>query len=99
VIIDVPDTPENNEEFLKHTKTGRAPAPFRLSVWLALGGIGTHAIVAVNRTWSGARRLTNPLLDDRPNMLLLADRGFYSYDLWEQALQTGAALVFEFPRT
>ena len=99
VIIDVPDTPENNEEF-EHTNTGRGRSAFPVVRVVGLGECGTHAIVsAAIGSWStGERRLTRPLLDDlEPDMLVLADRGFYSYDLWEEALQTGAALVFRVP--
>jgi hypothetical protein len=96
VIIDVPDTDENNEEF-EHTRGGRGPSAFPVVRLVGLGECGTHAIVAASiGTWStGERSLTGPLLDDlEPDMLVLADRGFYSYELWEQALRTGAALVF-----
>jgi len=41
------------------------------------------------------RRLSHKLLGDfESDMLVLADRGFYSYELWTDALETGAALVF-----
>jgi len=99
VIIDVPDTPENNGEF-EHTKTGRGPSAFPVVRLVGLGECGTHAIVSASiGTWStGERSLTNSLLDDlEPDMLVLADRGFYSYDLWEEALRTDAALVFRVP--
>jgi hypothetical protein len=99
VILDVPDTPENNEEF-DHTGTGRGPSAFPCVRIVGLGECGTHAIVsAAIGTWStGERALTRDLLGDfEPEMLVLADRGFYSYDLWEEALRTEAALVFRVP--
>ena len=41
------------------------------------------------------RELAERLLDQfEPNMLVLADRGFFSYALWKQASDTGAALVW-----
>ncbi|HTF51917.1 MAG TPA: IS4 family transposase, partial [Pseudonocardia sp.] len=67
---------------------------------MGLGECGTHAIVsAAIGTWStGERAPTRDLLGDfEPEMLVLADRGFYSYDLWEEALRTEAALVFRVP--
>lgn len=96
VIIDVPDTPENNEQF-EHTQTGRGPSAFPVARVVGLGECGTHAIVsAAIGTWStGERRLSHKLLGDfESDMLVLADRGFYSYELWTDALETGAALVF-----
>jgi hypothetical protein len=39
--------------------------------------------------------LTGSLLDRlEPGMLLLADRGFFSYALWRKAIATGADLLW-----
>jgi hypothetical protein len=96
VILDAPDTPENVERFeKKEHKNGQSAYPQVRVVGLA--ECGTHALVAAAldgwRVYE--RELAERLLDHlEPNMLLLADRGFYSYDLWKQARDTGATLVW-----
>ena len=47
------------------------------------------------------RALLERLLDVtfQPFMLVLADRGFYSYELWRRAAKTGAALLWRVPVT
>jgi Insertion element 4 transposase N-terminal/Transposase DDE domain len=96
VVIDMPDTPANNAEY-RHSNGGRAPSAFPAMRVVALAECGTHAIVdAAFGTWStGERTLADQVLRSLdPAMLLLADRGYYSYDLWTKACETGAALVF-----
>ncbi len=44
---------------------------------------------------AGDRELAGPLIDRlAPDMMLLADRGFYSAALWQQAASTGADLLW-----
>jgi hypothetical protein len=96
VVLDVPDTAENNEEF-ERASGGRGEGAFPVVRVVALGECGTHAIVAAALgTWStGERTLAPQLLPAlEPNMIVVMDRGFYSYQLWVGALRTGAALVF-----
>lgn len=95
VMIDVPDTPENVACYDKPTGGTRRPFPQTRTV--GLSEVGTHALVAVElgtmhdgeRALAGA--LTSRITDD---MLILADRGFYSFDLWRDYLGTGAALLW-----
>lgn len=96
VILDVPDTPENNQEF-QHSCGGKGSSAFPVVRIVGLGECGTHAIVgAALGSWStGEHTLVPQLLPDiEPDMLVLADRGFYSYQLWQQILEAGAAMVF-----
>jgi hypothetical protein len=75
VVIDMPDTPENNEEF-QHSSGGRAPGAFPVTRIVALAECGTHAIVSAKiGSWStGERTLTPALLDDfESDMLVLTD--------------------------
>jgi hypothetical protein len=52
VVLDVPDTPENNREF-QHSKGGRGESAFPVVRVVALGECGTHAIVsAALGNWS-----------------------------------------------
>jgi hypothetical protein len=96
VVLDMPDTAENNEEF-DHSSGGKGEGAFPAARVVGLAECGTHAIVAATfGSWStGERTLAPGLLPSLSDeMVVLADRGFYSYRLWTEALQTGAALVF-----
>lgn len=89
VVIDLQDTPENVAGFGKFQST----SPFPQLRLVGLGECGTHAIVAAqfDRVAVSERELVRPVLDMlEPGMLVLCDRGFYSYDLWCQALTTQA---------
>jgi hypothetical protein len=101
VVLDVPDTPENVDRFEKseHRDGTSAFPQVRL---VGLAECGTHAIVAASLdSWRiYERALTERLLPRfQPDMLVLADRGFYSYDLWRSAAATGAALLWRVKRT
>ncbi|GAA0265186.1 hypothetical protein GCM10010492_77510 [Saccharothrix mutabilis subsp. mutabilis] len=96
VVVDVADTPENVKTFGKMPlgKTDNAFPQIRV---VGLGECGTHAIVAaaVDGWATGERELFARFLDAvEPDMLILADRGFYGYDLWSKVAETGAALVW-----
>jgi len=98
VVLDVPDTPANVAEFGKRPSgVAGVTAPFPQVRVLALGECGTHAIVAaaIGGWQEYERDLVQQILPDlEPRMLVLADRGFYSYQLWAQAAATGADLVW-----
>lgn len=96
VVLDVPDTPENNEVF-NHAGGGKGEGAFPVVRIVGLAECGTHAIIGVSLgTWgTGERTLAPQLLPTlSEEMIVLADRGFYSYKLWTEALQTGAQLLF-----
>ncbi|WP_261560721.1 IS4 family transposase [Frankia tisae] len=94
--LDAADTPENVARFGRSTNGHKASALPQVHV-VALAECGTHAIVAaaVGPRASDERALAATLFDAcEPGMLLTADRNFYSYDLWHQALDTGADLLW-----
>lgn len=96
VILDLPDTPENNKAYV-HSSGGRGESAFPLMRVVGLAECGTHGIVAAAMgTWStGERTLAPKLLPAlEPDMIVIMDRGFYSYQLWTDMLATGAAVVF-----
>jgi hypothetical protein len=96
VILDVPDTPENNAEF-EHSSGGKGDSAFPVLRVVGLGECGTHAIIsAALGTWrTGEQTLVPQLLPDiEPDMLILMDRGFYSYKLHQAITERGAAVVF-----
>jgi hypothetical protein len=96
VVFDAPNTPENDEEF------GRggnhiSPAPFPQVRIVGLGECGTHALVAAQvGAWDVYERELAadlcPVVEE--DMLVMADRGFYSYHLWQDFTATGAHLLW-----
>jgi hypothetical protein len=96
LILDVPDTPENVEAFEKKEHKDGASAFPQVRI-VGLTECGTHAMVAaaVDKWRIYERELAERLVDQvEPSMLVLADRGFFSYDLWRTFRETGAALVW-----
>ncbi|KLL11615.1 hypothetical protein FrCorBMG51_10440 [Protofrankia coriariae] len=95
VNIDVPDTAENLTVFEKARGGTRRPFPQIRSVGLA--ECGTHAVVAATTGTirDGERELAGRLLGSvEPDMLITADRGFFSFELWADFMVTGAALLW-----
>lgn len=95
VIFNVADTEDNEEGFGRCG--GKNPAPFPQARVAALVECGTHAVVAAEiDPWKVQERaqVTRLLSAFEPGMLVLADAGVYSYELWKAACQTGAALVW-----
>lgn len=96
VVVDVPATGDNIREFAKKPHRG-GESPFPQVRIVGLGECGTHAIVAAALdSWRVYERelLQRFLHEFQPGMLVLADRGFFSYALWKQACETGADLVW-----
>ena len=96
VVIDVPDTEENAAEF-GYSSGGRGDSAFPHVRVVGLGECGTHAVVAaaIGASSQGERTVVHDLLPDvQPDMLVLFDRGFYSYQLWTQMLERQADVVF-----
>jgi hypothetical protein len=95
--LDVADTSANDEHFGRPGVNKGEQAAFPQARVVALAECGTHAIFAAEiGTYSQSEAaLTEPLLDRlAPGMLLLADRGFFSYALWRKAIATGADLLW-----
>jgi Insertion element 4 transposase N-terminal/Transposase DDE domain len=96
---DAPDTPANVAAFGYGGGKGH-PSAFPKVRVLTLVESASHAVFGAAVGASGGKgtgerslaRQLLPLLDE--TMLLLADRGFYSFDGWCQAADTGAALLW-----
>ncbi|MPY85908.1 MAG: IS4 family transposase, partial [Actinophytocola sp.] len=101
VVLDVPDTPENREKFGK-SRNAQAESPFPQVRIVGLAECGTHAIVgaAFDTYRTMERDLASRLLDEvEPGQLVLADRGFYSYDFFSAVRTTGADLLWRVSST
>jgi hypothetical protein len=98
VRIDVPDSAANLAEFGKYEGGTRRPFPQIHAV--GLGECGTHAVVAaeLGTIYDGERKLAGQLVGAlTPDMLVLADRGYFSFQLWQQFMVTGAQLLWRLP--
>lgn len=96
--LDVADTAANEEHFGRPGVNKGEQAAFPMARVLALAECGTHAIFAatVGTYAQSEAALARQLLPDalEPGMLLMADRGFFSYALWRTAAGTGADLLW-----
>ena len=96
LVLDVPATPDNDQEFGR-SGNATAPSPFPQVRLVALGECGTHGITdaAFGPVGTGEQTLAATLIARfTPDMLVLGDRNFYSYPAWQQAVATGAALLW-----
>lgn len=95
--LDVADTAVNDEYFGRAGVNKGERAAFPLARVVALAECGTHAIFAANiGSYSQSEAtLVEPVLDRLASgMLLMADRGFFSYALWRRSIATGADLLW-----
>jgi hypothetical protein len=93
--LDLPDTPENARTFGRPT-TGRAEGAFPQVRLLALCELGTHAVcgLAIKPIRHGESSMVGQLLVHLgPGMLLVWDRGFFSYELIRSVCRRGAHLL------
>jgi hypothetical protein len=97
--VDLPDTRENAGEF-GYAGSGENRSALPKARAVALAECGTHAFLAgeVDAYGVGEKTLANRLYPRlRPGELLTADRGFYSWDGWRLAAETGADLLWRAP--
>jgi len=96
LVLDVPATKANDKEFGR-SGNATAPSPFPQVRLVAVGECGTHGIIDAEfgPVATGEQTLAAALITRfTPDMLVLADRNFYSYQAWQQAVATGAALLW-----
>jgi hypothetical protein len=95
--LDVADTAANDTFFGRPGVMKGERAAFPQARVVALAECGTHAMFAAV---IGPYTTSEPQLSRRllarlgPGMLCIADRGFYSFDAWQQASATGADLLW-----
>lgn len=96
--LDVADTAANEAAFGRPgSKRENSSGAFPQIRVVGLAECGTHAIIdaVVGKYNDAEQRLVPALLGSFvPSMLVLADRGFFSFDLWKRAHETGADLLW-----
>lgn len=95
VVFNLQDTEDNEKGFGRCG--GKNPSPFPQARIAGLVECGTHAVVAAHiGPWKMQERaqVTELLWAFQQDMLVIADAGIYSYDLWKAAAQTPADLVW-----
>jgi hypothetical protein len=96
--LNLQDTAANRKRYGKAPATGKKKmSPLPLIRFVALCEIGTHVLFAVRMAaWKVSEVALAKQLIDRlePGMLCLADRLFYGFDLWNQAVASGAQLLW-----
>ena len=95
--LDVADTPVNAAFFGRPGVMKGEKSAFPQARLVALAECGTHAIfdAVVGGYTCSEVALADELIGRlEPGMLLLADRGFYSFGLWRKAIGTGADLLW-----
>ena len=93
---DVPDSEANAAAFSRPSAGPRGEGAFPQIKKLSLVELGTHVEVAlvVKHGHCGERAMVEALLRHLgPEMLLLLDQGFYSYELWRKLTATGVKLL------
>lgn len=95
-VLDVPDSPANARVFGRPTG-GRGDGAFPQVRKLSLVELGTHAELAfvLKPCRRGETSLVAGLLRHlRPGMLLVCDRNFFSYALWQQLVHRAVQVLF-----
>lgn len=95
--LDLADTPVIEAAYGRPGTTTGNKSAFPQARVLGLVECGTHAVIAaVTASYTTSENDMFPGLHHRldPTMLLLADRGFYSYQAWQDATATGAQLLW-----
>ena len=100
--LDVADE-QANAQFFGYPTAVRGQSAFPQARVLGLVECGTHAVVAADIApyARSEKAMAAQVLPDwlRKDMLLLADRGFYSFKLWQLASGSGAALLWRVSAT
>jgi hypothetical protein len=94
--LDLPDEASNEETFGRPSSS-RGRSAFPKLRFVALGESGTHVIFgAAEGAYAESEvELARQLLPRlEPDMLLMADRGFFGYQFWNDSAATGADLLW-----
>jgi len=97
---EVPDTPKNLQRFGRSGGADEAGSGYAKVRVVGIAECATRAVIsagiaAVVGKGTGERSLAGSLWDGlEPDMLLMADCGFYSWGAWAKASATGAGLLW-----
>ena len=97
--VEMPDTPANAAEF-GYAGSGANRSAFPKARVVAMAECGTHAFLTaeIDAYKVGEKTLAQRLYPGLgPDELLVADRNFYSWQAWDTAAATGAALLWRAP--
>lgn len=95
--LDIADTQANEAHFGRPASPRGGRSGFPQMRFVVLAETGTHVLFGAQ---AGGYRTSEYELAHKvitrlqPGMLCLADRGFYGYELWQKATQTGADLLW-----
>jgi hypothetical protein len=95
-MVDIPDTSDNAGEFGRMSN-GKKASAFPQALTVVLGECGSHAITGavIGPCNSHERELAKQVMSRlERDMLVIADRNFYSFGLWAQFRRTGADLLW-----
>ncbi len=95
--LDIPDEAANREKFEKRKVKNGGKTPYPQIRFVSLVENGTHVLFGnrMSSTKVGENTLALEVLPFlKEGMLCLADRLFYGYELWKEAAQTGADLLW-----
>jgi hypothetical protein len=95
--LDLADTPENEATYGRPGSKGDDKAAFPQARVVGLIECGTHVVIDAHiGGYDNAEITLTPLLfrSIGQGSLLLCDRGFWSFDLWNQARETNADLLW-----
>lgn len=95
--LEVPDTEANRAGFARPESPSGGEAAYPRLRGVGLVEVGTHVLfgAALDSYATGEITLAREVMPHlRPGMLCLADRYFPGYALWDQAVKTGAQLVW-----
>jgi hypothetical protein len=96
-VLDLADSVANAEFFGRPPSSRGEKSAFPQARLVALAECGTHAIVdaEIGPCTTSEIGLSKELVKRlSPGLLLMADRGFYGFGLWQQAAATGADLLW-----
>ncbi len=94
--LDIPDEADNRKRF-REPSTVNDASPFPQVRFVCLAEIGTRVWFAARMAGyhRGEATLAHEVIPHlQPDMLCLADRGFFSRTLWKEARETGADLLW-----
>jgi len=96
-LINTADTKKNEDAFGRATNQNKKPAAYPQLRMVCLAECGTHVVfkLVTGGYFNGEITLAKSLINSlQPDMICLADRLFFGFELWNAACATGASLLW-----